>query len=99
MHIKTMDDWIAEAKEVAPLLPEYMASISGQSDPEMIEAELTKHLNAEDWEMLRKRFHEVWSWLPGRADIHRHPFGRLCNLCSEDWVFAVGHEAEGAKAA
>ncbi|MDE3796957.1 hypothetical protein I7G59_06365 [Sinorhizobium meliloti] len=87
MTINTKEDWIAEARYVVPLLPEYMASVSGQADPSMIEAELNKHLAAEDWKMLYRRFNEIWSWLPDRPDIHRHPFGRLCNLCSEYWVF------------
>jgi len=84
--IKTRQDWIETARYVVPLLPDYMASISGQADPAMIEEELNKHLEAEDWNMLRKRFHEIWNWLPDRPDIHRHPFGRLCDLCSEDWA-------------
>jgi len=87
MNIRTKEDWIAEARYVVPLLPEYMAEISGQADPGMIEAELSKHLEAEDWGMLLKRFNEIWNWLPDRPDIHRHPFGNLCDLCSESWVF------------
>jgi len=87
MSIKTKEDWIVEARYVVPLLPDYMANISGQVDPEMVEEELSKLIAAEDWEMLRKRFHEIWAWLPDRRDIHRHPFGNLCDLCSEDWVF------------
>ena len=92
MAIETKADWISEAKYVAPLMPEYMTSISGQADYDMVEAEMTRLLAAEDWDTLRKRFHEIWSWLPDRGDIHRHPFGRLCDLCSEDWVFDEGAE-------
>lgn len=86
--IKTKSDWIATAKYVVPLLPDYMAQISGQADPEKIEEHLTGLLKAEDWDALRKRFHEIWNWLPDRPDIRVHPFGPLCDLCSEDWVFS-----------
>lgn len=85
MSIKSRQDWIDTARYVVPLLPSYMASVSGQADPARIEDELNKLLQAEDWKMLCKRFHEIWNWLPDRPDIHRHPFGRLCDLCSEDW--------------
>lgn len=84
--IRTKDDWIATARYVVPLLPEYMASISEAVRPDMVEAELSKHLAAEDWNALRKRFHEIWFWLPERPYIRRHPFGPLCDLCSEDWA-------------
>ena len=87
MSIQSKEDWIAEARYVVPLLPEYMASVSGQADPDMVAAELNKHLDAQDWKTLHQRFSEIWSWLPDRPDIHRHPFGRFCDLCSEYWVF------------
>jgi len=96
MTIRNKADWIETARYVVPLLPAYMAEESGQADPGMIEAELTKHLDAEDWEMLRQRFHEIWPWLPDRPSIHRHPFGQLCDLCSEDWALLDDVESQSA---
>jgi hypothetical protein len=95
MSIHSRQDWIDTARAIVPRLPNYMASISGQVDPDMVEAELSRLLTAEDWEGLRKRFHEIWWWLPDRADIRRHPFGSLCDLCSEDWALneAPSHRA------
>lgn len=87
MSIRTKSDWIAAAKYVVPLLPEYMASQSGAIDPCKVEAELGRLLAAEDWETLYGRFEEIWSWLPDSPSIHRHPFSHLCDLCSEYWVF------------
>ena len=92
MTIRTFEDWIAQAKVVAPLLPEYMYYISpGQVDPGMVRREMDRLLEAEDWELLATRFQEVWSWLPDRADIRRHPFGLLCDLCSE-WKVWEAHD-------
>jgi hypothetical protein len=88
MDIRTKEDWIASAKYVVPLLPEYMSSQSGAVDPEKVEAELSRLLEAEDWPALHVRFEQIWAWLPDSPGIHRHPFGRLCDLCSEYWVFA-----------
>lgn len=87
MGIQTKEDWIETAKVVVPLLPEYMAEESGQVDPGMVETELTKHMEAEDWPMLHQRLNEIWAWLPDRPSIHRRPFSQLCDLCSEFWVF------------
>lgn len=88
--IKTKQDWIDTAKYVVPLLPEYMSGLSGAVDPGMVEAELNKHLAAEDWQQLRKRFHEIWGWLPDNPSIRHHPFFQLCDLCSEDWALKEG---------
>lgn len=87
MTILTKEDWITEAKAVVPLLPEYMVSQNGNVNPGMVEAELGRLLAAEDWPVLHGKFNEIWSWLPDSPSIRRHPFGRLCDLCSEFWVF------------
>lgn len=92
MTILTKEDWVSEAKEIVPLLPEYMASQSPHVSTEMVEAELGRLLGAEDWKALHGRFNEIWAWLPDSPSIRVHPFGRLCDLCSEYWVF----EEEGA---
>lgn len=88
MAITTRQDWIDEARYVVPLLPEYMSRISGQVNPSIVEDELNKHVSNENWITLSRRFHEIWHWLPDRSDIHVHPFSRLCDLCSEDWVLS-----------
>lgn len=87
MSINTKEDWIASAKYVVPLLPDYMANRSGSVDPSMVEAELGRLLSAEDWAGLHGRFEEIWSWLPDSPSIRVYPFGLLCDLCSEYWVF------------
>lgn len=92
MSIKTKDDWIELAKSTAPKMPDYMAEFSGNVDPSMVEAELTRLIDAEDWHALHGRFEEIWSWLPDRPDIRHHPFGDLCDLCSESW--AIYEDAE-----
>lgn len=87
MIIDTKEKWIQTAQEVVPLLPDYMAEFSGQVDTLMVEAELTRLLNNQDWKMLHKRFNEIWFWLPDNSSIRHHPFFKLCDLCSEYWVF------------
>lgn len=87
MSIQTKADWIESARYVVPLLPDYMAGQSGAVNPSMVEAELGRLLAAEDWPALHGRFEEIWSWLPDSPSIRVHPFGRLCDLCSEFWVF------------
>lgn len=92
MIIKTRQDWIDLAKTTAPKMPEYMAEFSGAVDPGMVEAEMERLLTAEDWEGLHGRFEEIWPWLPDSPDIRHHPFGDLCDLCSEGW--AIYEEVE-----
>lgn len=87
MIIKTKDDWIELAKKTVPLLPDYMASMSGNVEPSMVEIELTRLLEAKDWPKLHGRFQEIWNWLPDAPHIRVRPFGDLCDLCSEYWVF------------
>ena len=31
-----------------------------------------------------------------RPSIHRHPFGQLCDLCSEDWALLDDVESQSA---
>jgi hypothetical protein len=85
--IKSKEDWIETAKYVAHMLPGYMSQISGNVDEASVDAELSMLVAEEDWEELHNKFEQIWAWLPDRPDIHRHPFSRLCDLCSEYWVF------------
>ena len=87
MRIETKEDWIKLATKIIPDIPKYMADHSGQVQPEMVEAELTKLLEAKDWEKLHTRFEEIWNWLPDNASIRYYPFFDICDLCSEYWVF------------
>lgn len=87
MIINSKQDWIELARKIIPYIPEYMAEESGQVQPSMVEAELNKLLEIEDWNMLHKRFEEIWNWLPDRPSIRRYPFFDICDLCSEYWVF------------
>lgn len=87
MVINTKADWIEGAKELAPLLPAYMAEFSGAVNEGMVEAELNRLISSSDWAGLHGRLAEVWSWLPDTPSIRHHPFGLLCDLCSEFWVF------------
>lgn len=88
MIIETKEHWIQLAKDTVPLLPDYMYDESpGRVDPSMVATELNRLLEAEDWKALHGRFNEIWEWLPDRPSIRRHPFGDLCDLCSEYWVF------------
>ncbi len=84
-EIETRQDWIDTAKAVAAQMAEYMP-LHGNRDPSMVDAEMSRLVDAEDWEGIRARFHEIWAWLPDRQDIHHGPFGDLCDLCSEDWA-------------
>ena len=86
MTIKTKQDWIDLAKRTAPKMPDFMSEFSGNIQPSMIEDEMSRLVEAENWEKLHERFEEIWSWLPDDSSIHRHPFGDLCDLCSEAWA-------------
>lgn len=92
--INNKQDWIDEAKYVANLMPSYMAEQSGNVDPCMVEEELQSLIDKEDWKSLHRRFEQIWSWLPDSPSIHRHPFGRLCDLCSEYCVFDEVQDAD-----
>lgn len=86
MTIRSRQDWVDLAKATAPKMPSYMAEFSGNIQPSMIEAEMTSLVEARDWEKLHQRFEEIWSWLPDDPSIRHHPFGDLCDLCSESWA-------------
>lgn len=90
--IKTKADWIETAQYVIPLLPEYMAGQRNNVLEDKIATELISLLKAEDWKGLHGYFQSVWNWLPDRPEIHRHPFGLLCSLCSEEWAIHEGEE-------
>jgi hypothetical protein len=62
--IRTKEDWISVARSTVPLLPDYMADQSGQVVPSMVETELSRLVDAEDWKTLHQRFEEIWAWLP-----------------------------------
>lgn len=87
MQIKTRDDWIEAAKTLVPLMPEYLSSFSEAVVSEKVETELSGLVTEGNWHKLHQRFEEAWAWLPDSPSIHRHPFGLLCDLCSEFWVF------------
>ena len=87
MKIETKEDWITLATKIIPDIPAYMANESGQVQPEMVKAELTKLLEAKDWDKLHTCFEEIWDWLPDRPSIRHYPFFDICYLCSEYWVF------------
>lgn len=86
-EIKSKEDWIATAIYVAARLPEYMGRQRNNVLEDKIAGELNELLAAEDWKGLHRYFQTIWNWLPDRPEIHVHPFGPLCDLCSEYWVF------------
>lgn len=92
MNIQTKADWIKLAKLTIPKLPAYMAEF-GATETE-VETELTGLLETQNWKSLRKRFHEIWNWLPDNSSIRHAPFFDLCDLCSEDWVWVFVNEPD-----
>lgn len=84
--IENRQDWIESAKITAPKMPDYMSEFSGNVDASKVEAEMTRLIDAEDWKALHGRLEEIWSWLPDDPSIRHHPFGDLCDLCSEAWA-------------
>lgn len=91
--ILTKEDWIATAIYVAARLPAYMASQRNNVEEDKIADELNELLKAEDWKGLHRFFQTVWNWLPDTQAIRVHPFGPLCDLCSEYWVFSKENAA------
>jgi hypothetical protein len=81
--IRTQDDWWKSAKETLPLLPDYASSFGRNWDAEKAE----KALADRNWMQLYRLFEKLWADLPDSPIIHIHPFGDLCDLCSESWVF------------
>lgn len=86
MIIKTKEDWIELAKATAPKMADYMVQ-HGNCDPFVVEEEMTRLVKEEDWHKLHRYFEDIWTWLPDSPSIRHHPFGDLCDLCSEFWVF------------
>jgi len=92
MLITCKDDWIKEAQEVAPLLPEYMSEF-GSVNSQWLEDKFAELIGSEDWRSLHRQFEDIWSWLPDSPSIRKYPFGRLCDLCSEAWaIYDDGEE-------
>lgn len=88
MNIRTKEDWIELARVTVPLLPEYMSDqLGNRIDPILAENALNQNLIEENWEALHQKFQDIWEALPDKPSIHRYPFGNLCDLCSEYWVF------------
>ncbi len=85
--IKTQEDWWNTAKSIIPRLPDYMNEFNGGISEEKVLTELNSLVENHDHNKLWSRFEEIWAWLPDRPDIHHGPFGDLCDLCSEYWVF------------
>lgn len=85
--IDSKEKWMRIAKEIVPLLPDYMAEMR-DVDKEMIERDLNGLVEKEDWAKLYERFQDIWFWLPDKPHIRHGPFFNLCDLCSEYlWIF------------
>lgn len=87
MTIQTKDDWWEVATKTIPLLPEYMSRFNQNIVQDKVLEDLTKCLNEKNHVQLHDYFFRIWNWLPDSPRIHQHPFGQLCDLCSEYWVF------------
>lgn len=92
MGINSKQDWIDLARVTAPKMSAYMSEFSGNIQPDMVDAEMDRLLAAEDWKALHGRFEEIWAWLPDDPSIRHHPFGDLCDLCSEVWAINKAEE-------
>jgi hypothetical protein len=85
-NIKTKEDWWKSAAETIPKLREYSDNF-GYTRGKWDEEAAKKELEVKDHESLARRFNQLWAALPDSMSIHMHPFGDLCDLCSEYWVF------------
>jgi hypothetical protein len=89
-NIRTQEDWWKSAKETIPKLAAYADDFGSTRGTWDGDAAL-KELEAKDHEALHRRFNNLWMRLPDHPRIHVHPFGDLCDLCSEIWVFYPEH--------
>jgi len=92
MIIQTKADWWAEAQMMQHYLPDYAAHFNLEWPTD----EAWKLIEAGDHEKLHSLYEQLWSDLPDSPSIHFHPFGQLCDLCSEYWPFQEEYEANHA---
>ena len=83
MTVRNKDDWFMLAAQTIPKLPEY----AGEFGLEFPYKDAMKALVNLDHEYLHCLFEKLWSDLPDNPSIQFYPFGDLCDLCSEYWVF------------
>lgn len=76
-------DWWQLAGDTIPLLPQYAAENGCAFDAGYAKAALTDRSHV----ILKRMFERLWRDLPDSSSIRYHPFGDLCDLCSEYWVF------------
>lgn len=81
--IRNQDDWWAYAEQALKQLPEYAAEMYRDWDEERATTALAQKQHMVLHEMCEK----LWADLPDSPGIHWGPFGMLCDLCSEYWVF------------
>jgi hypothetical protein len=88
MTIRTQDDWWNLATDTVPLLPDYARKLGFDFDLGYAKAALSDRSHT----VLKRMFEKLWRDLPDTRSIRHYPFGNLCDLCSEYWVFEDEHE-------
>lgn len=81
--IRSQADWWAYAEAACKQLPEYAAEMCRGWD----ESKAAEALAGKDYVTLHVMCERLWADLPDSPGIHWGPFGTLCDLCSEYWVF------------
>lgn len=83
MTIQSQTDWWALAHVALPAMRDYALEFDCAFNEDAANEELTRQEHAKLW----ARFQQLWSDLPDHPSIRIYPFGPLCDLCSEYWVF------------
>ena len=81
--INNQIDWWNLATATIPLLSQYAAENGCDFDERYAKAALSDRSHV----ILKRMFEKLWRDLPDNSSIRYHPFGDLCDLCSEYWVF------------
>lgn len=83
MNIQTKEDWWNGARSMQSQLPDYAAEFGLEWPVEKADS----LIKSGDHRSLHSLYEQLWGDLPDSPSIHFHPFGQLCDLCSEYWPF------------
>lgn len=83
MVINSCIEWWEAASLVIPDLPTYATQFGLKFDQIVAIA----NFNNKDHKKLYHQFFDLWESLPDIPEIREDIFFKLCELCSEHWVF------------